>query len=103
MEDPRVKFQKVIGIGEEFWNYEEYYKVPCLGLLTNIYFKCHWRKLCVVTRFSIRGLEENRRIACLWIWQPSPQRLTYKTCYHDAAICEPLPCSRYFARYPLYL
>ena len=50
--------------GGEFGNYEEYYKVPCLGLLTNIYFKCHWRKLWVVTRFSIRAFEENRRIAC---------------------------------------
>lgn len=97
-EDTGVKFQKIIGIGGEFWNYEEYYMVPCLGLLTNIYFKCHWRKLWVVTRFSIRGFEENRRIACLWIWQPSPQRLTQ--CHQDAAICEPLP-SRSFARYPL--
>lgn len=35
-----VKFQKVTGLREEFWNYDKYYKLPCLGLLTDSYLKC---------------------------------------------------------------
>lgn len=38
-EDTGVKFQKVIGIGGEFWNYEEYYMVPQSGIIDQHLFQ----------------------------------------------------------------